>query len=85
MPSIQMFSAAQLQVQGAASVESFSGAFYSIQVSSPVRELHWRDGLDNVYAASEDAVSLQCLQVALNDIRFVCYMDGAKLHAFARH
>ncbi len=48
-----------------------------------MRELYWCEGLDNVHAASEDAVSLQCLQVALNDIRFVCYMDGAKLHAFA--
>ncbi len=58
MAFITLFSAAQLQVQGTTTVENFNGAFYAAQVSSPVIELHWRDGLDDyVYAASEDAVS----------------------------
>ncbi len=47
----------QLHVQGTTTVENVNAAFDSIDVSSPVMELHWREGLDYIYAANGDSVS----------------------------
>ncbi len=64
----------QFHVQDTTTVQNIDVAFESIDVSSPVMELHWREGLDYIYAANEDSVSFAV------EVQYTCTCMGYIRH-----